>query len=65
MAMFPKDEDRKFETIWKERTDAGVLFIMMEKETRIQYLLAFSSTGCSITPLLDENGKPRIAENNM
>lgn len=55
--MFGKSEDNRF-IVEKAGSENNIrCYILTDKETGIQYLASWVSTGGGITPLLDENGK--------
>lgn len=46
----------RFKLIYKQHISGGILKIIRDKETGVQYLLVSSGLGVSgMTPLLDEN----------
>lgn len=53
-------KDDRFEIIYKEGSqlkDSGLIQILVDKETGVNYLFMKSGYGAGLTPLLDENGK--------
>lgn len=67
MAKKDNKKESRFEVIHKEGSSfksSGVFKILVDKETKVQYLLWTSGYGSSITPLLDENGKVIIKDEN-
>lgn len=53
--------NNRFEVIYREGSilkDVGKRYILVDKQTGVQYLLVGSGYGCSITPLLGKDGKP-------
>lgn len=53
----------RFEVVLKEGnglTDAGLIMILRDKETGVQYLWVKSGYCGGLTPLLDTDGKPLI-----
>ena len=53
-------KDRRFEVVYKEGsslTDSGLIQILVDKETGVNYLFMKSGYGAGITPLLDAEGK--------
>ena len=53
--MFSKKEKR-FENKFIENLDFGTIFILVDKKTGVNYLLAQVPNGCGLTPLLDSKG---------
>ena len=57
-------KDKRFEEIYKEGSDlvscTGRKTILLDKETGVQYLVIVAGCGMSITPLLDEDGRPVV-----
>lgn len=53
--MFSKKEKR-FENKFIENLDFGTIFILVDKKTGVNYLLAQGADGCGLTPLLDSKG---------
>lgn len=46
-------------------TEGGVfneVRILVDRETKVQYILATSGWGGGVTPLIDKDGKPILAE---
>jgi hypothetical protein len=52
--MFQKN---RFEVIKKERVDSFAVWILLDKETGIEYLAAGTPTPHAITPLLNKDEK--------
>lgn len=53
-------KDDRFEIIHKEGSqikDSGLIQILVDRETGVNYLFMKSGYGAGLTPLLDENGK--------
>lgn len=51
---------KRFEIVFKEGSslrDSGLIQILVDKETGVNYLFMKSGYGAGITPLLDEEGK--------
>lgn len=58
--MFKKNDfdENRFEVVHKELVDFnGVLKILRDKETGVNYMLIHQGAGASMTPLLDSDGK--------
>lgn len=56
-------DDNRFEVIKKEGSaikDSGLIQVIRDKETGVQYLWIKSGYAGGITPLLDADGKPII-----
>ncbi len=57
--MFEKKEER-FEIVYREGSqlkDSGIIQVMVDKETGVNYLFVKSGYGAGLTPLLDHEGK--------
>lgn len=54
-------KEKRFERVYKEDTNLTTeVSILVDKTTRIQYLLVSSAYGTGMTPLLDGEGKPLL-----
>ncbi|PWX09584.1 hypothetical protein CYK67_06885 [Clostridium perfringens] len=53
--MFSKKEKR-FENKFIENLDFGTVFVLVDKKTGVNYLLAQGPNGCGLTHLLDSKG---------
>lgn len=51
--------ERRFEIIYSQGSARG-LFVLRDRETGVQYLLAKFGYSGGLTPLLDADGKPVI-----
>lgn len=62
------NKEKRFETIYKENgglSNVGNRYILMDKETGVQYLVLNSGYGLTMTPLLDSYGKPVVGAKNF
>lgn len=59
--MFGKEKkDKRFEVTVKEGSelaDSGLMQVIVDKETGVNYLFVKSGYGAGLTPLLDADGK--------
>lgn len=59
--MFRKEKkDKRFEVTVKEGSelaDSGLMQVIVDKETGVNYLFVKSGYGAGLTPLLDADGK--------
>lgn len=58
-------DDNRFEVVEKEGSaikDSGMIQIIRDKETGVQYLWVKSGYAGGLTPLLDADGKPIISK---
>lgn len=59
--MFGKEKkDKRFEVTVKEGSelaDSGLMQVIVDKETGVNYLFVKSGYGAGLTPLLDTDGK--------
>ncbi len=54
-------KEKRFERVYKEGSDLSTeVNVLVDKTTRIQYLLVKSGYGMGVTPLLDSEGKPLL-----
>ncbi|MCD7856756.1 MAG: DUF6440 family protein [Clostridiales bacterium] len=54
-------KEKRFERVYKEGSDLSTeVNVLVDKSTRIQYLLVKSGYGMGVTPLLDSEGKPLL-----
>ncbi|MCD8160052.1 MAG: DUF6440 family protein [Clostridiales bacterium] len=54
-------KEKRFERVYKEGSElSNEVSILVDKTTRIQYLLVKSGYGMGVTPLLDGEGKPLL-----
>ncbi|MCD7920630.1 MAG: DUF6440 family protein [Clostridiales bacterium] len=54
-------KEKRFDRVYKEGSDwATEVNILVDKTTRIQYLVVKSGYGMGVTPLLDSEGKPLL-----
>ena len=53
--------DKRFEVTMKQGLIEGT-HIILDKETGVQYLMAFCGNGCGLTVLVDKDGKPLLAK---
>ncbi len=54
-------KEKRFERVFNEGSDLLTeATILVDKTTRIQYLLVKSGYGMGVTPLLDSEGKPLL-----
>ncbi len=59
-----KKKDTRFVTVEKygsQLSDEGVKYVMVDRETGVNYLFVKSGYGAGLTPLLDRDGKPVIS----
>ena len=59
IVMFGKEKDSRFEVVLFEKGFEG-LKIYHDKQTGVQYLLAWNGNAAGLTPLLDKDGKPIV-----
>ncbi|NLM44952.1 MAG: glycoside hydrolase family 68 protein [Clostridiales bacterium] len=57
--LFSKEHDDRFKVIYKQGMMTGFR-IIQDRETGVNYLLAFEGNVGGLTVLLDENGKPVV-----
>lgn len=57
--LFSRDYDDRFKVIYKQGMMTGFR-IIQDRETGVNYLLAFEGNAGGLTVLLDENGKPVV-----
>lgn len=53
-------KDARFEIVYKEGSslkDSGLIQILVDRETGVNYVFVKSGYGAGLTPLLDEEGK--------
>lgn len=55
-------KEKRFEITETEGITKG-LYVIVDKETGVNYLLAKFGTSGGLCPLIDRNGKPIITEN--
>ncbi|MCC8064515.1 MAG: DUF6440 family protein [Clostridiales bacterium] len=54
-------KEKRFERVYKEGSDLTTgVDILVDKTTRIQYLMVSSGYAMGVTPLLDSEGKPLL-----
>ena len=54
--------DKRFEIIENQSGFVQEYSVLVDHETGVNYLILNSVNGCSITPLLDRNGKVIVTE---
>ncbi|MCI8690604.1 MAG: xylan 1,4-beta-xylosidase [Oscillibacter sp.] len=52
---------KRFEKVYSQGVIGSGIEILQDRETGVQYLYCWGSSGGGLTPLLDRNGKPVIA----
>ena len=64
--MFGKEKkDKRFEVTVKEGSelaDSGLMQVIVDKETGVNYLFVKSGYGAGLTPLLDVDGKVAVTK---
>ena len=67
--MFRKEKkDKRFEITVKEGselTDSGLMQVIVDKETGVNYLFVKAGYGAGLTPLLDADGKVVISRERI
>lgn len=51
--------------VYKHFDEGSTIYIMVDKETKIMYMLISGIYRCGITALLDENGNPQKYEGEL
>jgi hypothetical protein len=65
MEVIMSKKDERFEILEKEGSqlkDKGLIQIIIDKQTGVNYLWVHSGYAGGLTPLLDENGNPIVTK---
>ncbi|MGD7045814.1 DUF6440 family protein [Jeotgalibacillus proteolyticus] len=54
--MFGSKKEKRFEEISVQHYQYGLIMLLVDTETGVNYMHAWTPQGISLTPLLDENG---------
>ncbi|WP_400242819.1 DUF6440 family protein [Niallia sp. JL1B1071] len=62
--MFSKKDDKRFdEKLIQNYQQGSLISIWVDRQTGVNYLYTWSAQGCTLTPLLDENGEVIVEPN--
>lgn len=50
-------KEKRFEEKLVENYQLGLIYILVDRQTGVNYLHVWNNQGSALTPLLDENGK--------
>lgn len=57
-----KEENKRFEVVYEQKTLAEATRIFRDRETGVCYLHQWSGVGGGLTVLVDKDGKPVVME---
>ena len=55
-------KEKRFVVLEEQRLHVGIIRILADMQTGVNYIFASDETNCSITPLLDDTGKAVITD---
>lgn len=55
-------KEKRFVVLEEQRLHVGIIRIMADMQTGVNYIFASDETNCSITPLLDDTGKAVVTD---
>ncbi|MTH55396.1 hypothetical protein GKZ89_18550 [Bacillus mangrovi] len=58
--MFGKKTEKRFDEKLVQNSQHGLIYILVDRQTGVNYLHTWNAQGSGLTPLLDEKGAPIV-----